>query len=296
MPDLSAESQSLVTWLQDHALSLVFWGVVLLVVYRLARPAVHKVLLRVIQPPTIAGDAGPDAAVEVEKRVATLEDLFAKLIHFGVVVAFLIILLSLFDAWSIVAGLGLVAAALTLAGQSIVLDYLTGILLFVEGPYFKGDVVILGGIEGTVEEVGLRRTIVRDVRGTVHSISNGVIRIASNETRMYAATIVEIGGIAVADVERVIAVMNEVGLALVADDSWAGARARDTRLQLDGRLHPERRHPSHVRPGATCGSRLRRRRAASSPGDRPRASRDPAEPAARPAGSGARGPGLKSAS
>jgi moderate conductance mechanosensitive channel len=221
VPDLTAQGQSLSAWLENHAVALVFWGVVLLVTWRYARPIVHRILLRFVQPPTIAAEGPVDASFEVEKRVSTLEDLFAKLIRFGVIVAFVVLFLSLFDAWSIIAGLGLVAAALTLAGQSIVLDYLTGILLFLEGPYFKGDVVILSGVEGTVEEVGLRRTIVRDVRGTVHSISNGEIRIASNETRMYGMSVVEVGGIAVADVERVIAVMNEVGALLAAEEPWS---------------------------------------------------------------------------
>src|SRR4029077_6843852 len=120
---------------------------------------------------------------ETDRRVATLEDLFAKLLKFGVGLAIIFVLLGVFDLWSVLAGLGLVLAALTLAGQSIILDYLMGLLILTEGQYFKGDVVRLGGIEGTVEEVGLRRTIGRDVRGTVHSISNGEIRIASNLTR-----------------------------------------------------------------------------------------------------------------
>ena len=221
MPDLSAEGHSLATWLQDHAVGLIFWGVALVLVFRYARPVVHRVLLRVVRPPTIAGDLPIDGSIEVEKRVATLEDLFAKLIRFGVILAVIVILLSVFDAWSVIAGLGLLAAALTLAGQSIVLDYLSGILLLVEGPYFKGDVVVVGGIEGTVEEVGLRRTIVRDVQGTVHSIANGEIRIASNETRIFGTSIVEIGGIAVGDVERSIAAMNRVGEELAADPAWS---------------------------------------------------------------------------
>jgi moderate conductance mechanosensitive channel len=221
MPDLTAEGQSLVTWFQNHALALVFWGVVLLLIYRFSRPIVHRVLLRVVRPPTGIETLGIDGSLEVEKRVATLEDLFAKIIHFAVIVAAFILFLSVFDAWSIITGLGLLVAALTLAGQDIVLDYLSGILLLVEGPYFKGDVVSLSGIEGTVEEVGLRRTIVRDGRGTVHSIANGVIRIASNETRMFATSVVDVEGIGVGDVERVIEAMNKVGAELAADDAWS---------------------------------------------------------------------------
>jgi moderate conductance mechanosensitive channel len=221
MPDLSGQSQSLVAWLQDHALALLFWGVVLLLIYRLARPIVHRVLLRIVRPPAEVGTIGIDGRLEVEKRVATLEDLFAKIIRFAVVVAIFVTVLAVFDAWSVITGLGLLAAALTLAGQDIVLDYLTGILLLAEGPYFKGDVVILNGIEGTVEEVGLRRTIVRDGRGTVHSIANGLVRVASNETRMFATSVVDVVGIAVADVEGVIAAMNRVGAELAGDPAWS---------------------------------------------------------------------------
>jgi len=268
MPDLSAEGQTLVAWFRDHAVGLVFWGVVLVLVFRYARPVVHRVLLRVVRPPTIAGDLPVDGTIEVEKRVATLEDLFAKLIRFGVILAVVILLLSIFDAWSVIAGLGLLAAALTLAGQSIVLDYLSGILLLVEGPYFKGDVVVLGGIEGTVEEVGLRRTIVRDVQGTVHSIANGEIRIASNETRIFGTSIVEIGGIAVGDVERSIAAMDRVGEELAADPAWSGKLLETPRytattaftnagatLRMSARVLPAERGP--------VNAELRRRLAAA---------------------------------
>ena len=81
--------------------------------------------------------------------------------------------------------------------------------------------VRLATIEGTVEEVGLRRTIVRDVRGTVHSISNGEIRIASNLTRTYSTATVDLDGIADKDVEAVIEILDAVGLAISEDETYA---------------------------------------------------------------------------
>jgi len=248
------QGQEVVDWLSSHAVAVVFWTVLLLVVYRFARPFVHRVLVRVIRPPTVSGDTGVDEVAEVRKRVATLEDLFSKIIRFAVGVAFVVLVLSLFDAWSVVAGLGLLAAALTLAGQSIVLDYLTGILLLVEGPYFKGDVVMLLGIEGTVEEVGLRRTVLRDMRGTVHSIANGEIRIASNETRIFGTSMVEVSGIAPGDVERAIVAMDAVGEAMAADPEWGpqlletpryvattAFTAAGATLRMTGQVRPARR-------------------------------------------------------
>ena len=99
------------------------------------------------QQAELTGD--PALIEETDRRVATLEDLFAKILRFAVVVALIIVVLGVFDLWSVLAGLGLVLAALTLAGQSIILDYLMGILILTEGQYFKGDVVQLGTVEGT---------------------------------------------------------------------------------------------------------------------------------------------------
>ena len=144
MPD----GQEAIDWISSHAIVVIFWTVLLLLLLRFSGPVVHRVLVRVIRPPSVSAETGIDEEAEVTKRVATLEDLFSKIIRFAVVIGFLILLLSLFDAWSVLAGLGLLAAALTLAGQNIVLDYLTGILLLVEGPYFKGDVVLLDGHRG----------------------------------------------------------------------------------------------------------------------------------------------------
>ena len=248
------DSQSLTVWLADNALPLLIAAVVLFVVYRWARPAIHRVLVRVMhaQQAELAGD--PALIEETDRRVATLEDLFAKILRFAVVVALIIVILGVFDLWSVLAGLGLVLAALTLAGQSIVLDYLMGILILTEGQYFKGDVVQLGTVEGTVEEVGLRRTVVRDAKGTVHSVSNGTIRVSSNRTRTYALATIDLDGIAGTDVEGVIEVFDAVGLALSEDEAFNGKlldvpgyagtirlSSAGATLRLSGRTRPDAR-------------------------------------------------------
>ena len=233
---------------------LLIAAVVLFLVYRWARPAIHRVLVRVMyaQQDELSGDAA--LVEETDRRVATLEDLFAKILRFAVFVALIIVFLGVFDLWSVLAGLGLVLAALTLAGQSIILDYLMGILILTEGQYFKGDVVQLGTVEGTVEEVGLRRTVVRDARGTVHSVSNGTIRVSSNRTRTYALAIVDLDGIADRDVEGVIEVFDGVGVAMSEDEAFAPMlqdvpgyastlrlSSSGATLRLSGRVRPDAR-------------------------------------------------------
>ena len=173
-----------------------------------------------------------------------------RLVKYGVAIAFLILALTIFDLWPVVAGLGIIIAGLAVAGQSIVLDYLTGILLLFEYPFSIGDVVSINGVEGTVEEIGLRRVTVRDVSGTVHTIANGEIRITSNLTRYYANAVVDVVGVPVADVDRAIEVMSAVGAQLAADEAWSRTAARDARVPGHHRVHRPGRHASHVRAGA----------------------------------------------
>ncbi len=210
----------MVTWLEQHGLALVIWAVVLFLVFRFAHPLIHRLLLRVVRVQEVSLGGEDAQRYEVEKRVKTLEDLLSKALRAGVVVAGIVVIMGVFDLWPLVAGLGIVAAALTLAGQSIVLDYLMGLLILVEGQYYVGDFVSLAGVDGTVEEIGFRRTTIRDTSGTVHSISNGEIRISSNFTRTYASAVVDIQGIRDEDVERAIDVIRDVAEALAADPEW----------------------------------------------------------------------------
>src|SRR5262245_53812223 len=242
----------MIAWLGDHGIALAAIAVIVLVVFRLARPAIHRVVVRVIrsQAATLGEEGAPES--EVDRRVETIEDALTTVLKIVAVVAIVLVLFSAFDLWPVLAGLGLFFAAITLAGQSIVLDYLMGILILVEGQYFKGDFIRVGAIEGTVEELGLRRTVIRDVRGTLHSVSNGEIRIAANLTRTYAVAMIEVEGIPESEVERTIAVMNEVGQELIADEKWKprfleapryrstiALRANGATLRMAGRVQPD---------------------------------------------------------
>jgi small conductance mechanosensitive channel len=254
VPDLAGPSGELTAWLTSYGLVLALVAIALLLVYRWARPAIHRVLVGVMtaQAKTLGEDSAQ--AAEVDKRVATLEDLLVKLLRFVVLGALVAVILGLFDLWSVLAGLGIVFAAITLAGQSIVLDYLMGLLILLEGQYFKGDVVRIGAVEGTVEEVGLRRTLIRDPRGVLHSISNGDVRASANLTRTYAVAMVNIDGVADRDLEAAIAVLEAVGRDLAVDPElgelfldtpgYVGTialTAAGATIRLAGRVRPESR-------------------------------------------------------
>src|SRR4029079_9482066 len=228
--------------------------VVIYLVYRWAQPAIHRLLVKITAAQSAHADGDPTLRGEADKRVATIEDLLHRLLRVAMGVAVVVLFMGVFDLWPLLAGLGLVVAGITLAGQSIVLDYLMGMLILIEAQYFKGDIIRVGLVEGTVLEVGFRRTVIRDNRGVIHSISNGMIREAANLTRTYAVATIEIDGVADHDVEAVIAALDEVGRSVAEDPDWAErvlevpAYAGTTRLtsagatvRLRGRVVPEAR-------------------------------------------------------
>jgi moderate conductance mechanosensitive channel len=219
VPDLS-QLPEVSGWFSHDGLLLAVVAIALFIGYRLGRPAIHRFLVRIMKRQEGLAEGDQSRIDEIERRAATVEDLLAKLLRIAVIATLVIMVLGLFNLWSVLAGLGLVLAAITLAGQDIVLDYLMGLLILLEGQYFKGDIVTINGISGTVEEVGLRRTVLRDFSGVVHSISNGVIRASSNLTRTYAVAVVLVEGIADRDQEAAIRVLQEVGQAIASDDSF----------------------------------------------------------------------------
>ncbi len=114
-----------------------------------------------------------------------------------------------------------VGSALGFGAQQLVRDYLNGILILGENPYSVGDVVAIAGVRGTVEEVGLRRTIVRDSDGVVHSVPNGGIAVASNFTRTFARVNERFAVAPGTHIERATAVLDEVCAALAEADGWS---------------------------------------------------------------------------
>ncbi len=216
-------TDELVGFLEANWFALIFWSVLAMVAFRLVRPIVRRIAERVISSREKQG-MDPGELNELRKRIATVEDLVSKLLRALVILVILVVVLTLLDLVSVILALGLLLAGIAIAGQSIVLDYLMGVLILVEGQFYVGDWVAVATnnvpVQGTVEEIGLRRTVLRDVSGTVHSISNGEIRVSSNMTRVYAVLQVEIPILPETDLEKAIAVTNRVGQEMAADPAW----------------------------------------------------------------------------
>jgi moderate conductance mechanosensitive channel len=128
---------------------------------------------------------GPMSAGELERRVRTLQRLATRIAGSVIAVIAALMVLDQFavDIGPAVAGLGVVGIAVGLGAQTLVKDWLAGIFIVLENQYSAGDRVRLAGVEGEVEDFSLRRTTLRDADGTVHTVPNGQIIVASNLSR-----------------------------------------------------------------------------------------------------------------
>ena len=225
------ELNEIVRWVVSRGLTLVVGAVVLLLIYRFGASAIHRVVPRLLHAQAEHLPAGSSSAEEVEKRAATIEDLLSRLLRLIVIALLGALVLAVFDLWSILAGIVLIVVAITFATQDVVLDYVMGFLTLVEGPFFKGDWVQIGGaggVEGTVEEIGLRRTLLRDGMGSMHAVSNGLIRQSSNLTRVYSVATVELLVLNARELDRTIEAALRVTREMRDDPAWTERIVPDT--------------------------------------------------------------------
>lgn len=108
-------------------------------------------------------------------------------------IAILMIISELgFNIAPVIASAGIAGVALSFGAQSLVKDYLSGIFMVAEDQLGIGDSVDLGEAIGTVENVGLRVTQVRDVKGTLWHVRNGEILRVGNQSQGWARCVLDI--------------------------------------------------------------------------------------------------------
>ncbi len=137
------------------------------------------------------------------------------------IIGFILLLhvLSLFNInlTPLLASAGVVGVGIGLGAQSIFKDMLNGIFILVEDQYNVGEVVRLAGLTGTVEDLTLRLTRLRDGDGTLHIIPNSQIATVSNLSRDYSIASLPVSVDATADPDRVMEVLRGIAFELRGD-------------------------------------------------------------------------------
>lgn len=171
---------------------------------------------------TSLGKPQPGALTASEQRTRTLTSLLRSMGRVVIFVIFLFMLLSAIglELGPLLAGAGVVGLAISFGAQSLVKDVISGMFILIENQFGVGDVVRIEGVSGAVERMTLRVVVLRDVHGVVHIVPNGEIKKVSNLTRTWSRAVLDVGVAYKEDVDRVIAVMRDVGRELWDDDDW----------------------------------------------------------------------------
>ena len=170
------------------ALSVLVTFAVAFVVMRLIRSGRRRLQTRLAARP-----CSDDAMVEEQRqRVDTVLRVGDDVLRVVVLVFAVLTALGQLgvSVQPLVAGAGLVAAAVALGSQTVVKDFVAGFFIVLEGHFTLGDTVVLAPtLTGVVERMTLRVTILRDADGSVHIVPNGAIVAVTNRTYLWSRSV-----------------------------------------------------------------------------------------------------------
>src|SRR5258706_8263115 len=184
---------------------------------RLLRVATH----RVVKPATTQTKAAPHREQQTRALAESVYGAGSKVIWIAAA-------LTALPECGISALPGVVIAGAAILGFSIaardtIRDAIAGLEIVMEDQFVAGDTIQAADTVGRVEQLTLRRTVVRDARGALVSLSNGELRTVSNLSRDWSQAFVDIGVAAGMPLERTLQALESAAAGLRSDAAWSAA-------------------------------------------------------------------------
>ena len=130
----------------------------------------------------------------------------------GLIAGFMALGVIGFNLAPLLASAGIAGVAIGLAAQNIVKDMFNGILILIEGQFSVGDTVRVAGVTGTVENMTLRKTTVRDADGTLYVIPNSQITTVANLSAGYSLATINVSVDYSANPDAVTKLLKEIAI------------------------------------------------------------------------------------
>jgi moderate conductance mechanosensitive channel len=130
----------------------------------------------------------------------------------------------------LLASAGIAGLAIGFGAQTLVKDFINGFFVLLEDQYNIGDAVRLAGVKGTVEDMSLRRTVLRDDDGTVHVIPNSQVQIVSNMTRDWSQISLQVSVAYGEPSDKIIELLKQVGEEIRHDPQFADDIVADVQV------------------------------------------------------------------
>ncbi len=163
-----------------------------------------------------------DLTEEAAKRAETLTRLIRQAVLIGLwIIVFLVVLKELgIEIGPILAGAGVMGLAVGFGAQNLVRDVISGFFFILEDQVRVGDVAVVNGTGGLVEQLNFRTIVLRDLEGVVHVFPNGTVTTLSNRTKQWSGYVFDLGVAYKEDTDRVARVITEVGEGLRSDPAY----------------------------------------------------------------------------
>lgn len=223
MLHLLAQSGSDMTELWENVRSEVFQSLALvamaLLVWWLIRLTGRRWIARVDRE---AEGSGDHQMLERAQRLHTLWSVGEAIL---VIVVVALVVVTMMAIWGIpiaplVAAAGVIGIAVGFGAQDFVRDVIAGSFIVLEDQYAIGDVVRIAGVSGTVEQIRLRTTVLRDLDGHTHHVPNGEAKVASNLTSGFSRVVVDLGVAYKEQVDEVLDVVKDELDRFTTDPDW----------------------------------------------------------------------------
>ncbi|MBE9506094.1 MAG: mechanosensitive ion channel [Chloroflexi bacterium] len=218
-PQALMTPETIKLWFMEHGLLVLLIAAIAYLLYLLLK----SVIPNIVESSMSARGRGKKAREDLARRVQTLSSSLTTLVGIviGIAAVFMILTEVGVNVTPLLATAGVAGIAIGLGAQGLIKDLFAGLFILTEDQYNKGDVVKVAGIAGLVEDVTLKRTVLRDLDGIVHSIPNGEITTASNYTKQYSRLHLDVPVAYGEDLDHCIDVINRVGQEMAEDPAWA---------------------------------------------------------------------------
>lgn len=104
---------------------------------------------------------------------------------------------------AIFAGVGVLVLAISFGAESLIEDVITGLFIAFDGQFNVGDIIEIGGFRGTVEQIGVRSTYIKDPGGNIQIINNSDIRKVLNRSSATSMAVCDVSISYAANLEEV---------------------------------------------------------------------------------------------
>jgi moderate conductance mechanosensitive channel len=185
--------------------SIVVIVLITFIILRLLRSTVQKLVRRILE-------RQDQPARDLTQKAQTLANVIESTGRFLILlVASMMVLTNLgVEIAPLLASAGIAGLAVGLGAQSLIRDMINGFLILFENQYAVGDVVTIEPVTGTVEELNLRRTILRSINGAAIVIPNGEVKVVENLSKGWSRAIIDVSLAPHVDDEQVMEILHDV--------------------------------------------------------------------------------------